>query len=124
MTLVEILLSVLIVAAIFLCIYLIISLRKLNDTVNSLSNDIHDLHEKISPVIANLNEITGRLAKAVQDAENSIQSIGDRVKSIKDKLSFKSIKGDGNPENPVNQLANKLAAISKGISAFWSNLRS
>ena len=124
MTLIDILLVVLIIAAILLSIYLIFSLRKLNDTVELLKNDMHDLHEKTLPLIENLTEITDRATKITSEAENYWQDITSSVESVRNKITTFGRSHEGSTTgNPIEDFVRNLRAITKGVAAFWSNFK-
>ncbi|OGU55111.1 MAG: hypothetical protein A2V66_13675 [Ignavibacteria bacterium RBG_13_36_8] len=125
MTVIDILLIVLIIAASALCVYLIISLSKLNKSVDSLQKDIHQLIEKTIPVLENMNDATGKINKVITEAEGHWGDLNAAIESAKEKVSRLSLKSRfDKSENPIQQLIKNLSAIVKGISAFWSELTS
>lgn len=123
MTLVDILLVLLIAAASVLCVYLIISLSKLNKSVEILQKDVHQLIEKTIPVLENLNKVSNKFTRVASEAEGYWDELNSVIENAKEKVSRLSLKpAAGRSENPVQQLIKNLSAVVNGISAFWSAL--
>ncbi|MFH1196502.1 MAG: DUF948 domain-containing protein [bacterium] len=118
MTVIEILLAILIIAASALCVYLIKSLIKLNETLDLIRQDIHTLSEKTLPVLENLNETTRNLNRVTSDVESKVGdiiSVVDRYKEKFLKIKYSATESSG---NPIINLVRNLRAISKGTLAF------
>ncbi len=129
MTLLDILLVILIIAAIALCVYLIISLKNMNETLNSIQNDIHNLSEKTIPILDNLDDTSKRINQIAAKAENHFNDFSNSIENFRDKIyeigndftaSFSSPKSD---KPQVFGLIKTLSGISKGIFAFWRKLK-
>jgi uncharacterized protein YoxC len=118
MTLIEILLAILIIAASALCVYLIKSLIKLNVTLDLIRQDIHTLSEKTLPVLENLNEATRNLNRVTSDVESKVGDIISFVDRYKEKFNKIKYSVTESPGNPIINLVRNLRAISKGTSAF------
>lgn len=123
MTLIDVLLILLIVAAIALCIYLIFTLNKLRKSFEAMQHDIHVISEKTIPVLENLEEVTKKAAQITSDAEEQIQEIKSFIQNIKRKVNrVADLPRLINPENRISELLKNLAAIGKGFSVFWAKL--
>ena len=122
MTIIDILLVLLIIAAAALCVYLIISLSKINKSVEILQKDVHDLIEKTIPVLENLNDVSEKVNKVASEAEGHWTDLNSAIDNAKKKVSSFSLKTThiGRSENPVSSLIKNLSALVKGITAFWS----
>lgn len=121
---VDILLVVLILAATTLCIYLVISLKKINESIKSMQKDVHDLHENTVPLLQNLTEISERATKVTSEVELYWRDISSSIERVKDKVSgFGKSRGATSPQNPIEDFIRNLKAISRGITAFWTNFR-
>jgi uncharacterized protein YoxC len=119
----DILLAILILAAILLCIYLIIFFRKSTSAIEKLQEDIHQIKIKVDPVLTNLNSISDNIVNVTDIIENQVSTYGNLADQVKEKVESllnidKKIKE--NIENsPLADLYKKLTGVSKGISAFW-----
>ena len=119
----DILLAILILAAIFLCVYLIVFFRKSTSAIEKLQEDVHQLKIEIDPVLSNLNSISDNIVNVTNTIESQVSSCGRLIDEAKEKVENllnidKKIKE--NIENsPLADLYKKLIGVSKGISAFW-----
>lgn len=124
MTIIDILLAVLIIAACALCVYLIISLKKLNQTVEILQKDVHGLYEKTLPLLENLTEITEKSARITSEAEDYWRSITDAVERVRTKISnFGATKSSRSDSNSIEDFIRNFRAIFKGITTFWETIK-
>jgi uncharacterized protein YoxC len=124
MLILDILLAILILVGIVLCVYLIITLTKLNSTLNLLQEGLKNTNSKLEPVLENLNiivekavNISGETERRVLDISNTIQNVRDTVRNF----SFKG-KSSSFARNPIQELLSNLSAFSKGVSAFWKKI--
>ncbi len=125
MPLIDILLSLLIIAAIFLIVYLITWLHKIGKVIEQINNDIGDLHDKAIPLIENLTKTAESTSKITNEAEKYFKDFSEIVDILFDKLSwFKSKSGSmlQKTNSPGEGIFLNLRAISKGIRAFIKNL--
>lgn len=121
MSLIDVALLILILAAIALCITAIIYIRRLVTQLDGVRNDVHDLVEKLLPVVDNLNQITQRANKIASEAESYWDEIDRSIKNLKEKVSkLTSLQGLRDVENPAKNLIRNLRSFTKGFSAFWS----
>ncbi len=124
MTVIEILLIILILAATVLCIYVIISLKKLNEQIEILQKDVKQLVDNTIPVLNNLNEVTSKANRIVSGAENYWDEIDRSIKNLKEKVSdLTSFTRFRDAENPAKDLIKNLRALFKGAAAFWSEFK-
>jgi cell shape-determining protein MreC len=119
----DILLAILIFAAIILCIYLMIFFRKSTSAIEKLQEDIHQIKIKIDPVLSNLNSISDNIVNVTDTIENQISAYAKLADEAKEKVEIllnidKKIK-ENIANSPLAELYKKLTGVSKGISAFW-----
>jgi len=125
MPFIDILISLLIIAAISLIIYLITWLNKVGKVIVSINKDISDLHDRVIPLIDNLTK-TSETATAISlEAEKYLNDFSGIMNNLFDKLKW--LKGKQNDLEikknfPGQGLFVNLRAISKGIGAFLKNL--
>lgn len=125
MTIIDVLLIVLILSAIVLCIFTITFLKRLGENVELLRKDVDQVVQKTIPVLEKLDNAADKLNNMTTEIDGYVTEIGGSYKDLKSKIEsvFKpsAHKGDG---NPIGNLIQNLSAISKGIRAFFVNLRS
>jgi uncharacterized protein YoxC len=123
----NVLLAILLLAAIFLCVYLINFLRKSTSAIERLQEDVHQMKEKVDPVLSNLNSISDNIVNVTNSIDNQVSALGNLVDQVKEKIESllnidKKIK-DSIENSPVAELYRKLTGVSKGISAFWESYK-
>jgi uncharacterized protein YoxC len=124
MTIIDIALVVLILAASALCIYGIIYMRKLTAQVEAVRKDVHDLVGKTTPVLENLEDVTRRANRIVSEVEDYWNEIDRSIKNIRERISgFSSLKNLRDVEYPAKDLIRNIKAFSKGFMAFWEKFK-
>ena len=124
MTIVDILLLVLIISASALCIYLIISLRKISRNVDLMQVDFHNLVETAAPVMNTLEDIAKKLDNITTTTERHFLDVSDTIDGYKDKSKqyLEKFRGESK-DNQVVSLIQNLRAIIKGFSVFLRDLK-
>ena len=75
MMLIDILLIILILLASSLIVYLIITLKKLNQSIGKLNNDVSRLIETTIPVLENLDAASKKAVSVAEDAERHMKNL-------------------------------------------------
>ncbi len=124
MNVIDILLIILILSASALCIFLIFYLKKLIDHVEAVRKDVHELVEKTTPVLENLDDVTRRANRVVSEVENYWNEIDSSIKKVRERISgLTSLKRYTDAENPVSELIKNVKALTKGFVAFWQAIK-
>ena len=124
MNVIDILLIILILSASALCIFLIFYLKKLIDHVEAVRKDVHELVEKTTPVLENLDDVTRRANRVVSEVENYWDEIDSSIKKVRERISgLTSLKRYTDAENPVSELIKNVKALTKGFVAFWQAVK-
>ncbi len=124
MSIIDIFLLVLIIVAIVVGVYLIITLRKTSATLDIVRDEITDLNTKLDPILENVNVITTKAANISNETEKRVLDISQTIQNVRSTVSnfaYIGKKSSGN-KNPVQELLTNVSALSKGISAFWNKL--
>ena len=123
MTVLDVFLLILIIVAIFLGVYLIFALKKLNNTLDTVQEDLHSLNNRIEPILENFTTITQKVVNISEETEKRVLDISNTIQNVKNTITKFTFKKDGySQRNPVKDLIANITAISKGISAFWDKL--
>ena len=124
MNVIDILLIILILAASALCIFLIIYMKKLVDHVEAVRKDVHELVEKATPVLENLDDVARKANRVVSEVENYWDEIDSSIKKVRERISgLTSLKKYTDAENPVSELIKNIKALSKGFVTFWRTIK-
>ena len=124
MLVVEIFLVVLIIVGIALGIYFIISLKKINSTLDHLEKDLSNINSKLEPILDNLKIITDKAVNISDETEKRVLDISTTIQNVRNTVSRFSLKGkaSSSTRSPIQDLLSNLTAFSKGFSAFWHKL--
>ena len=124
MTIVDIFLLVLIISATALCIYLIISLRKISLNVDLMQVDFHNFVETAVPVMSTLEDVAKKLDNITSTTERHVIDVSDTIDDYKNKGKEYLEKFSGESKhNQVVSLIHSLRAIIKGFSVFLRDLK-
>jgi uncharacterized protein YoxC len=122
--LIDILVAVLIVLASALVVYLIITLKKVNENLELLEKDLSEVTERLNPILENVNEITEKALAVSSEAESQVEKIKNYFKDIEEGFSKISLlKKENDPSKRVPNLIKNLSALSKGVLVFLHELK-
>jgi hypothetical protein len=124
MSIIDILLLVLIISATALCIYLIISLRKISRNVDLMQTDIHRFLEAATPAVEKLESIAEKLDNITSTTERHVIEVSDSIDGYveRSKQYLATLKSEST-QNQVVSLINNLRAIVRGFSVFLRDLK-
>lgn len=118
---IDILTVLLIVIGIAALFYLIFFLKSATQNLNLITSDVHEMKEKIEPIITNLEEATGRANSIVERTEEYVDSMDQLIEELKSR--YNSFSWGVKHDNPVADFIKNVSALSKGINAFWSKYK-
>jgi len=119
MILLNILLSILLISASALCIYLIIFLKRFNTSLDEIKLNIEKVVEESLPVLSNLNKIAEDATSVTSAAERQVMDLNNRIDEFKDKIdTYKSKFSKASTDNQIVSMINNVRAFIKGLSAF------
>lgn len=126
MSIVNILLVILIIAASALCIALIIYLWKITQSIKAMQADVNELSKNLQPLINTSSKLADDISKITGSAKDQIGMSKDIVVSVKDRvdtiLDFEENVRKG-IEGPVMTFIKEITAINKGLTTFLSYFR-
>ncbi|MGE5681887.1 MAG: hypothetical protein ACM34K_13490 [Bacillota bacterium] len=123
---VNIFLIVLLISASLLCVYLVITLKKLTQTITAVQADVQQLKNKIDPILTNVDILSGKVVLITEEVESVVSAVKILIDSMKNKaedLLDKTKKFKANIEHPNADWFKKVVGISRGVSAFWTTLK-
>lgn len=110
-----------------LCIYLILTLSKLRETLTILQKEIQEISHNALPVIDNMKVITDKLRSISENVDDQISILKSSVESIREVtdniVTFES-KVQSRIEGPVMEAFSFITAIVKGVKAFIEKIKS
>jgi uncharacterized protein YoxC len=110
-----------------LCIYLIFTLSKLRETLDTLQKDIQEISRNTLPVLDNLKVITDKFRNISENVDDQIGILRTSVESIRevvDNIVSFEYSIQEKIEGPVMEAFSFIAAVVKGFKAFAQKLKS
>jgi uncharacterized protein YoxC len=110
-----------------LCIYLIFTLSKLRETLDTLQKDIQEISRNTLPVLDNLKIITDKFRNISENVDDQIGILRTSVESIRevvDNIVSFEYSIQEKIEGPVMEAFSFIAAVVKGFKAFAQKLKS
>jgi uncharacterized protein YoxC len=109
-----------------LCIYVIVSLRKLTSALQNIEHNVEDISEKLSPVLENAAVVSSNLKEITTGAKVQVEKLGSVVDSVKDtadSIIELEQKAQKQIEGHVFDILNLISSISKGVKTFLTTLK-
>jgi uncharacterized protein YoxC len=125
MSLIDILLVILIIAAIGFVIYLFFWLKNIKNFISEMQKDVHEISVRVLPLINELTQVAETANRVTSSAEEKVSRIEIFLNNLSDKFTWlfgksKSLKSN----NPAESLMIQIRALSKGLSSFVKRLHS
>ena len=123
---------ILFLALSFLCIYLVISLKKITGAVDNIQHNVDQLQKKVEPLIENITAVTndvqiistsvkGQIDK-VSSVVDTVKETVENVKETTDSIIKSEQKIQKNVEAQVGDALNFISAVVTGAKKFVSVL--
>ncbi len=126
MSIIDILLVILLIAASALCIALIYYLRIITQSIKAMQADVDELSKNMQPLITTTSELAKNISEITESAKDQVDATKSVVLSIKNRvdtiLEFEEKVRKG-IEGPVMTFIKELTAINKGLNTFLSYFR-
>jgi len=113
-------------SVIALCAFLVAFLLRLKGTLQALEKDVKDLTTRAMPILDNVEVITDKVrniadniddqVELVKDSINSIREIANNVVDLERRIQERI-------EEPVLETVGTIAAVLKGVRAFFVRLK-
>lgn len=114
------------VAVTVVCVFLIVVLIRVKETLSNLERDIRAVTERTMPVLENMDYITARVKNIsdniddqvmmVRESMGSIREVADNVVALERKIQSRL-------EGPILDTIALVAALFKGVRTFAERLR-
>lgn len=114
------------VAVTVVCVFLIVVLIRVKETLSNLERDIRAVTERTMPVLENMDYITARVKNIsdniddqvmmVRESMGSIREVADNVVALERKIQSRL-------EGPILDTVALVAALFKGVRTFAERLR-
>ena len=109
-----------------LCIYLIVVLVRVKETLGNVEKDVKDLATRTVPILENTEYITARLKSVAENLDDQMLTVRESIASIReiaDNVVALERKIQERIEGPVLDGVSYLSAIVTGIRTFIQRVR-
>jgi len=109
-----------------LCIYLILAISKLRDSLTKIQEDVSEINRNALPIIENLKLITNKIRNISENVDDQVTTLRSSVESIREMtdniVSFEK-KVQNEVEGPVMEAFSFITAVVKGVKAFVTKMK-
>jgi uncharacterized protein YoxC len=110
-----------------LCIYLIVVLLRVRETLTSIEKDFKELTTRALPILENMEFITARVKGIAENIDDQVASVRESIASIK-QVTMNVVdlerKVQERIEGPILEGVALVAALFKGVRTFVERVRS
>ncbi len=109
-----------------LCVYLIVVLARVKETLGHVERDVNDLAAHALPILENTEYITARLKSVAENVDDQVLTVRESIASIReiaDNVVALERKIQERIEGPVLDGVSYLSAIVTGIRTFIQRVR-
>ena len=125
-TILTIAIIIALVAVTTVCVYLILVLVRVRDTLSSVERDIKAVTERTMPVLENIDYISTRVKSITDNIDDQVMIVRESMSSIRevaDNVVDLERKIQARIEGPILDTVALVAAIFKGVRTFTDRLR-
>jgi uncharacterized protein YoxC len=109
-----------------LCIYLIVVLLRVRETLTSIEKDFKELTTRALPILENMEFITARVKGIAENIDDQVASVRESIASIR-QVAMNVVdlerKVQERIEGPILEGVALVAALFKGIRTFVDRVR-
>lgn len=109
-----------------LCIYLVVSLKKITRTIDSLEKNVESLEQKLEPILDNALVVSDNMKQITTDVRTQMAKVDGIVTSVKntaDSIIEFEQKTQREIETQVSDTLNMISAVVTGVRTFISALK-
>jgi len=108
-----------------LCVYLVIVIVRVRNILNIVEADLKEVSAKAIPILDNLDVITNKIRAVTENIDEQVEMVKGSVRAFREVadniLGFEQ-KIQSRIEEPVFESVGAVAAVFKGVRAFFSRL--
>ena len=113
-------------AVIALCVFLVVFLVRLKTALGVLEREIRELSARTLPVLDNLEVITDKIRNVAENINDQVELVRDSINTVREiannVVDFER-RIQARIEEPLLESIGTIAAVVKGLRAFFVRLR-
>ena len=109
-----------------LCIYLIVVLVRVRDTLDNVEKDFKEMTSRALPILENLEYITARVKSITENIDDQVMVVRESISSVKqiaDNIVAMERKVQDRIEGPILDAVSFVASVFNGVRTFFDRLR-
>jgi uncharacterized protein YoxC len=109
-----------------LCIYLIVVLLRVRDTLNNVEKDLKEMTSRAIPILENMEYITARVKSITENIDDQVMVVRESISSVKqiaDNIVAMERKVQDRIEGPILDSVAFVASVFNGVRTFFDRLR-
>jgi uncharacterized protein YoxC len=113
-------------SVIALCAFLVAFLVRLKGTLQAMEKDVRDLTTRAMPILDNVEVITDKVRNIADNIDDQVELVKDSISSIREianNVVDLERRIQERIEEPVLETVGTIAAVLKGVRAFFVRLR-
>jgi len=113
-------------SVIALCAFLVAFLARLKGTLQALEKDVRDLSARAMPILDNVEVITDKVRNIADNIDDQVELVRDSISSMREianNVVDLERRIQERIEEPVLETVGTIAAVLKGVRAFFVRLR-
>jgi uncharacterized protein YoxC len=109
-----------------LCIYMIVVLLRVRDTLSNLEKDVREITARALPVLDNMEYITARVKSITDSIDDQVTAVRDSIASVKmvaENVVDLERRVQERIEGPILETVAFVSAVFKGVRTFVDRVR-
>jgi len=109
-----------------LCVYLIVVLLRVRDTLNSVEKDLKEMTSRTVPILENMEYITARVKSITENIDDQVMIVRESISSVKEiaeNIVAMERKVQDRIEGPILDSVAFVASVFNGVRTFFDRLR-
>ena len=109
-----------------LCIYMIVVLLRVRDTLSNVERDVREITMRALPVLDNMEYITARVKGITDSIDDQVTAVRDSIASVKmvaENVADLERRVQERIEGPILETVAFVSAVFKGVRTFVDRVR-
>jgi uncharacterized protein YoxC len=109
-----------------LCVYMIIVLQRVRDTIGNVEKDVREITNRAVPVLDNMEYITSRVKGIADNVDDQVAAVRESIASVKlvaENVVEMERRVQERIEGPILETVSFVAAVFKGVRTFVERVR-
>ena len=109
-----------------LCVYMIVVLQRVRDTIGNVEKDVREITNRAVPVLDNMEYITARVKGITDNVDDQVAAVRESIASVKlvaENVVEMERRVQERIEGPILETVSFVSAVFKGVRTFVERVR-